>query len=162
MEAGVSGPLFISIGDEEKLNKFLELNPYVPRDQAFVDGYDFRAYKDAGFGRFDEQDPQVAKEVKMTSPKLEGGVKGWWKYMTNVGTLSPIPREGIKFGEVPEGVLRLGGTFVVRGDDILYRWNDRLPGDHPVVEDVFEIAQGAVVGEKPGLMAALQKLVSFE
>ena len=36
--AGAAGPFFISIGDEVKLNKFLDLNPKVPRDQAFVDG----------------------------------------------------------------------------------------------------------------------------
>ena len=37
----VSGPFFISIGDEEKLSAFLEKNPSIPREQAFVDDYTF-------------------------------------------------------------------------------------------------------------------------
>jgi hypothetical protein len=49
----------------------------------------------------------------------------------------------MKFGEVPEGVLRLGGTFVVKGDKVLYQWNDRLPGDHPDIQEVLEIAKSA-------------------
>lgn len=116
----------------------MELNPFIKRDQIFVDGYDFTAYKDASFGRFDEQDKDVLEGVKMTAPEL-GGFSGWWKYFTNVMKISPIP-DDMKFGEVPEGVLRLGGTFVVKGDDIIYQWSDRVPGDHPVVQDVLNTA----------------------
>ena len=51
--------MFVSIGDEEKLSKFLELNPHIPRDQAFVDGYDFAAYDQVGFDKkFDEVDAE--------------------------------------------------------------------------------------------------------
>ena len=46
----------------------------------------------------------------------------------------------MKFGEIPEGVLRLGGTFVVSGNDIVYRWSDRLPGDHPDIQQVLDTA----------------------
>jgi len=80
----------------------------------------------------------------MTAPDL-GGFGGWWKYFTNVVKISPIPKDGgMKLGDVPEGVLRLGGTFVIKDDDVVYQWSDRLPGDHPVVQDVFDIAQTAV------------------
>jgi hypothetical protein len=49
--AGVVGPVFISVGDQEKLNKFLELNPKVPRSLAFVDdSATFEAYAVTGFG----------------------------------------------------------------------------------------------------------------
>ena len=48
-----------------------------------------------------------------------------------------------EFGEIPEGVLRLGGTFVVSGNDIVYRWNDTVPGDHPDINNVLNIAQEA-------------------
>ena len=74
----------------------------------------------------------------MGAPEL--GFKGWFNYFSSVGKVSPIPKD-MKFGEVPEGVLRLGGTFVVSGNEILYRWSDRLPGDHPDIKKVLNIAQ---------------------
>jgi hypothetical protein len=134
----IVGPLFVSIGDEEKLRIFLEKNPHIPTEQAFVedDMKNFSAYTAAGFGRFDEQDPNIVKQVKMSAPN---GIN-WWNYASSVPKLSPIPKD-LKFGEVPEGVLRLGGTFVVRGDEILYKWSDRLPGDHPDIQEVLRIAR---------------------
>lgn len=140
--SGISGPLFVSIGDEDKLATFLDKNPEIPRDQAFVDNYQFGAYKAAGFGTFDDTDKDTAKEAmsNMAAPDL--GFKGWLKYFSSAGKVSPIPKD-MKFGEIPEGVLRLGGTFVVNGDKILYRWSDRLPGDHPDIEKVLQIAKEA-------------------
>jgi len=137
------------MGDEEKLNLFLDKNPYIPRDQAFVDDMvEFGAYKAAGFGRFDDTDPDLAKVAtkNMAAPDL-GGIRGWWNYFNSVMKLSPIPPKqqeeggGGSAGGMPEGVLRLGGTFVVSGNDIVYQWNDRIPGDHPNIEEVFQIAQ---------------------
>jgi hypothetical protein len=133
-DTGVAGPFFISIGDQEKLQTFLDVNPTIPKDQSFVDDYDFKAYKAAGFGKFSDVKPEVAKQVKMSAPSVN-----WWNYFTNVGKLSPIPKD-MSFGEIPEGVLRLGGTFVIQGDDIVYRWSDRLPGDHPDIKEIVDIA----------------------
>jgi hypothetical protein len=130
----VAGPIFVSIGDEEKLRIFLEQNPNVPRDQMFVDDYSFGAYKSVGFKSFTQVDKEVIKDVKMTAPELSW--KQWMGYFGNVGKISPIPKD-MKFGQVPEGVLRLGGTFVVDGDKILYQWNDRVPGDHPDIAEVL-------------------------
>ena len=143
----IAGPIFISIGDAEKLNVFLDKNPKVPREQAFVDNYSFGAYEAAGFGRFDEQDENLAKDAlqNMEAPAL--GLKGAWNYATSVMKVSPIPKD-LKFGDIPEGVLRLGGTFVVDGDKILYRWSDRLPGDHPDVNKVWSIATEAAASKK--------------
>lgn len=127
----------------EKLDTFLELNPFIPRDRMLVDGYDFKAYKGAGLGRFDEVDPEVAKSVKLEAPPF--GLGTWWKYLTNVMKVSPIPPDSKLFGGgIPEGVLRLGATFVIRGDEVLYQWSDRLPGDHPDVSKVAAIAAAAV------------------
>ena len=43
--------MFITVGDQEKLLKFLELNPRVPRSLSFVDDTeDFEAYAKTGFG----------------------------------------------------------------------------------------------------------------
>lgn len=114
----------------------------MPRDQAFVDGYSFAAYDAAGFGRIDEQDGDVAlqalKRVKM--PEAEGGLQAAWDFLSSAGKLAPIPEGGIEFGKVPEGVVRLGGAFVVRGNEILYRWSEQLPGDHASIEEVWKVA----------------------
>jgi len=121
------------------LAAFLDQNPNIPRDKMFVDDYTFGAYKAVGFKSFLETDKEEAKKVKMAAPDLS--MKQWMGYFGNVGKLSPIPKD-MKFGEVPEGVLRLGGTFVVSGDEVLYQWSDRVPGDHPVIDDVLSIATG--------------------
>jgi hypothetical protein len=139
---GVKGPLFVSIGDTEKLNKFLELNPYIPVGSAFVDNYSMEAYKSAGFGSFKDLDPEAAKKVKMQAPEL-GGVGGWWNYLSNAMTLAPIEK-GKKVSGVPEGVLQLGGTFVVKGDDVVYQWSDTLPGDTPDLTELLRIMQETV------------------
>jgi hypothetical protein len=145
----IVGPLFISIGDQEKLNAFLEQNPKVPRNQMFVDDYSFDAYKIAGFGRFDEQDKELANAAMKNMGAPDLGFKGWLSYLSSAAKVSPIPKD-MKFGEVPEGVLRLGGTFVVKGNDVLYRWSDRLPGDHPDIQKVVGIAKDAQA-EKSGV-----------
>ena len=49
----------------------------------------------------------------------------------------------MKFGEVPEGVLRTGGTFVIQGQNVLYQWTDTVPGNHPVIEEVVQISKDA-------------------
>lgn len=136
-ENGVNGPIFVSIGDEKKMQAFLDQNPNIPSDQMFVDDYSFGAYEAAGFKLFTDTDKDTAKEVKLAAPDLS--FKQWMGYLGNVGKLAPVPKD-MKFGQVPEGVLRLGGTFVVKGDEVLYQWNDRLPGDHPNIEEVVDIA----------------------
>jgi len=101
----------------------------------FVDGYDFDAYSAVGFGIMDVV--QNDEDIKMSAPKLDG-FGGWWKYLSNVMSLSPV--EPGKTG-IPEGVIRLGGTFVVKGDDVVYQWNDKLPGNHPELNDVMKIVR---------------------
>lgn len=130
----------MSIGDAEKLNAFLDANEWMDKEQMFVDDYSFDAYKAVGFGRFDEVDKEAAKQVKMSAPEL--GFGEWMSYFSIVGKISPIPKD-MKFGEVPEGVLRTGGTFVVQGNDVRYQWTDTVPGNHPVIEDVLKIAKDA-------------------
>jgi len=122
------------------LNTFLDANTFIPREQAFVDDYSFDAYKAAGFGRFDQVDKDAVKDVKMTAPEL--GFGEWINYFTTVGKVSPIPKD-MKFGDVPEGVLWTGGTFVVQGNEVLYQWTDTVPGNHPVIDDVVSMAKDA-------------------
>lgn len=136
-EAQIKGPIFVSIGDKEKLNAFLDLNPNIPRNNMFVDGYNFEAYNKMGFKRITDQDKDVMKEVQMKIPKLS--FQQWFDYLFSLGKVSPVPKE-IQFGQIPEGVLRLGGTFVVNGDDIVYQWSDKVPGDHPDILEVLSVA----------------------
>jgi hypothetical protein len=124
------------------LQKFLELNPNIPPSRVFVDGYDFEAYKAVGFGSFGDNggNREAIKNIKMRAPNLGGGLKTWWQYLTNVMALSPVEK-GKETSGIPEGVKRLGGTIVVSGDDIVYKWSDRIPGDTPSIADVMDIVQ---------------------
>jgi hypothetical protein len=133
---GAVGPLFVSIGDSKKLNKFLELNPQVPRNQAFVDGYDFGVYQAVGLQKMElGYDPPKGALGKMTAPKL-GGVGGWLKYLKSSVELSPIP-EG-KENEFPEGVKVLGGTFVIDGEAVTFSYKNPLPGVEPDLAEVID------------------------
>jgi len=149
-ELGIHGPIFISIGDSEKLNTFLSANEWMPRDQMLVDDYSFDAYKAVGFGRFDQLAKESVKDIKITAPDL--GWKGWFNYFSTVGKVSPIPND-MKLGEIPEGVLWVGGTFVVDGNDVLYQWNDQVPGNHPNIAEIVEIAKNAAINKKKKLFS---------
>jgi hypothetical protein len=63
----------------------------------------------------------------------------WFSYLTNVAALAPI-RKGEPIRGVPEGVLRLGGTFVLDGGDVLYAHSEELPGMSPEVSAVLAAA----------------------
>lgn len=82
----------------------------------------------------------MPSDLKMKAPQL-GGLRAWWKYITNVMELVPV-EEGSK--DFPEGVKRLGGTFVIEGDEIIYQWYDRVPSDTPDLEEVM----GVVTADK--------------
>ena len=138
---GVRGPLFVSIGNQEKLVTFLELNPQVPRDVLFADNLEFNAYNSVGFGKFTDLSEKDKKDIKLRKPDIS--LRTWWTYLSNVVKLSPIEKG--KSG-IPEGVLRLGGTFVVQGDDVVYQWNDKIPGDYPEPEDVVRFIEEQLGG----------------
>jgi hypothetical protein len=105
----------------------------------FVDGYERNAYREIGFGKFTDSITDDLKKIKLAAPEL-GGFGGWWRYLTNVAKLSPV--EEVGKGGFPEGVAQLGGTFVVDGDEVVYEWRDRVPGDHPDLEQVVAIVEG--------------------
>lgn len=113
------------------------------KEQMYVDDYAFNAYKAVGFQRFDQADKEVVKSVDMgkySAPNL--GFGEWMTYLSNVAKVSPIPPD-MKFGEVPEGVLWTGGTFVIKGSEVVYQWTDTVPGNHPDVSQVVDIAKEA-------------------
>jgi len=127
---------FVSIGDDEKLTKFLTLNPAIPTDRSFVDiSATFDLYEAAGFRKIGDQTPDNLT-VNLKPPNL--GAKQWWSYLTNVAALAPV-RKGEPVTGVPDGVLRLGGTFVLNGNDVLYAQAEELPGMSPEIKDVLAL-----------------------
>lgn len=139
---GIVGPIFISIGSPAKLEKFLELNPTVPRDDILVDDYDHKLYKKLGFSRFDELNKDEASEInfKKLIPNL--GIVSLFSYATRF--IDMVPTEGdLNWKELPEGGLRNGGTLVVKGDNVIYQWSDKVPSDVPNIADVVDVAKDA-------------------
>ena len=139
------GPIFVSIGTPEKLETFLELTPTVPREDVLVDDYEHRLYKNLGFTRFDEIGANQAGGIsprKLTRFFVDLGAGGLFSYATRF--LEMAPTEGdVDWRNLPEGGLRNGGTLVVKGDDIIYQWSDKIPSDVPDIEEVVNIARDA-------------------
>lgn len=105
----------------------------------FVDAseYEFAAYNAVGLALLGDDQAQGAEAAKNLRPP-DFGMGEWFRYLTNVIKLSPVPTDGsLKFGDVPEGVKRLGGTFVIKGGKVSAAWEDPLPGSYPVPSEVL-------------------------
>jgi len=108
----------------------------VPRDRSFVDdSRTFDAYEAAGFGKIADTIPE---KLDLKPPGFSPSQ--WFNYLTNVVALAPIRKDEPITG-VPEGVLRLGGTFVLdlEGGDVLYAHSEELPGMSPPVSSVLAV-----------------------
>lgn len=151
-KAGVdlAGPVFVSIGKADQLRFFLERNTGIPPSQIFVDDYDHNSYRETmGFTRFDEiasvRQLRGIELSKLVVPLLGTlGIPKLIDYVRNFLALAPVEGD-LDWRELPEGGLRNGGTIVVGGIDrgILYRWNDKIPGDVPNPRDVCREAEKA-------------------
>jgi len=131
----LAGPLMIAPGSVEQLNEFLDELPELARDKVFVDNSDsYEAYRAMRFGRL-EFGKSLPDGLSLQAPEM-GGFDGWFRYLNKVVSLSPKPAKGSN--SVPEGVTLLGGTLVVRDEQVIYAWADRIPGDHPKPHGVFE------------------------
>lgn len=138
----MSDTLFVSIGSTDQLAEFLSNNPQVPKSQVFVDDLDRNVYKSVNLSLATEKDTELVKEAAKTLSAPTGlGLGDWWNYMRNVVALSPIDKANQKFGDLPEGVLQLGGTFLLQNDKVVYQWMDRMPGDEPNLNDVLATAR---------------------
>lgn len=132
---GMTGPLLISMGTPAQLTRFLEVNPSVPRELAFVDpSEDFAAYTAIGFGG-----PTPVPGLAL--PRLPPlGLRSYASCLFNMTALAPLPRPGYSSGESTQ---IMGGTVVVRAGKVVYGWGDRVPGDYPRPPEVLDsIAQG--------------------
>jgi hypothetical protein len=126
--AGFRGPFFVSIGkDVEGLKAFLEKNPKIPRENMFLDQDTFDGYKKMGLGMMAFSD---AGKVQAAAKNIKKPDVNLFDYLAVASKVTPIPKN-LKFGQVPEGVTYLGGTFISKGEEFIYVYEDGLPGDHP-------------------------------
>lgn len=137
--AGIAGPMFISVGTPEKLQKFLDLNEELKDARALVDdSADFAAYRKAGFNYLmGDKDLEEAPDFKPPS----FGPMRWFKYLANVMSLSPVPKGAdgkMELGKVPDGVKVLGGTYAIDGDAVKFSHQDKIPGNTPEIEAVLK------------------------
>lgn len=133
--ANITGPCFVSIGDSEKLKIFLDKNPKIDPAYMLVDDYSFAAYNAAGLGKlFDNPDLTIKGSKNMQKPNFSTLMS----YLPVAGALAPIPKD-LKFWQIPEGVTRLGGTFGFKGNDIIYSYEDGVPGDYPNPEEILKL-----------------------
>lgn len=133
-EAGIKGPLFISVGQSDQLEKFQRLNPEIKDPMLIDDSPTFEAYRAAGFNYL-MGDKSLDTPPDFKPPKTMSGGK-WWGYLTNVKDLSPVPKD-LKFGEMPAGVRVLGGTYAIDGDAVVFSHADVVPGATPDIEEVI-------------------------
>lgn len=136
-DAGVAGPLFISVGQPDQLAKFLELNPELSDAKALIDDSPtFEGYRSAGFNYL-MGDKALETPPDFKPPKTMSMGK-WFSYLKNVVSLSPLPKgEEMKLGAVPPGVKVLGGTYAIDGDVVTFSHMDEVPGATPEIEDVL-------------------------
>jgi len=148
----VRGPVFVSIGSADQLRLFLEQNPNVPRGSILVDDYEHASYRETmGFRRFDETMSAGLLRDRRLWSKLIGplwrnlGVAKLFAYARRVPALAPLEGD-LDWMDLPEGGMRNGGTIVLGGGDaadLLYRWNDAIPGDVPRPSEVWKAAAGS-------------------
>lgn len=136
--AGIAGPMFISVGQPEQLQKFLDLNEELKDAKALVDdSADFAGYRAAGFNYL-LGDKMLEEPPDFKPPTMGPG--RWFKYLANVISLSPVPKgtDGkMELGKVPDGVKVLGGTYAIDGNAVKFSHQDMVPGDTPEIEAVL-------------------------
>lgn len=118
------------------MSRFLEVNdPDLAGAKALIDDTaDFAGYRAAGFNvLLGDKTLDAPPDFK---PPKNMGPRKWMTYLGNVGTLAPVPKD-IKFGEVPEGVRVLGGTYAIDGDAVTFAHMDEVPGATPEIEEVL-------------------------
>ncbi len=107
-----------------KLEVFLEKNPKIPRDMIFVDKPSFAAYKSMGIGKlFDDMELTKKGGKNFKIPGLTW--KEWTNYFSSVSKISPDKDAVVEIGS------QLGASYAVNGKDIVYFYEEGIPGDSP-------------------------------
>ena len=138
----------------------------------FVNHYSFGALKATGFGLFNQLGLNTVKNVKAAPPELgrvqmmdelfkSSSSAGMFAYSTRLSNLesfqirrcecTPITptHQDLKFGEVSEGTLQTGVTFVIQDNAVLCsNFPGTVLGNHPVIEDIVGIANDAAQNKK--------------
>jgi len=102
---------------------------------AVDDTPNFEAYRAAGLGLMGDTKLESPPDFK---PPTTMGPAKWFKYMANTVKLAPVPKDAdFKFGEIPDGVRVLGGTYVLDGDAVVFSHQDAVPGATPDIDEVL-------------------------
>jgi len=127
------------VGRGDQLASFQRLNPEITAPMLIDDSPNFDAYRAAGFNYL-MGDKALDSPPDFKPPRTMSGGK-WWGYLTNVKDLAPVPKgKEFKFGEVPDGVRVLGGTYALDGDEVVFSHMDAVPGATPDIEEVLAAA----------------------
>lgn len=111
------------------------MNKELASAQALIDtSTDFAAYRQAGFNIL-LGDKKLDKPPDF-KPPLNMGPRRWLSYLSNVAKLSPIPKD-LKFGDIPQGVRVLGGTYAIDDTAVTFSHNDPVPGAHADIDEVL-------------------------
>mmetsp|Transcript_39282 Transcript_39282/g.111389 ORF Transcript_39282/g.111389 Transcript_39282/m.111389 type:complete len:271 (+) Transcript_39282:3-815(+) len=141
---GLAGPILVSVGTPEKLRKFLELNPTVPRGRIFVDDSDSHdAFKAMGFGKIGDRFPENPETLRVRLPGAGLDPGSAFNLVTNGHWLSPVKSLG---QGVPEALALLGGTLVFTRERMLHASGDRVPGDYASPGEVLDDAEALLSG----------------
>jgi hypothetical protein len=136
-KSGVAGPIFISIGDTDKLRLFLAQNPDADPAQFLTDDYTMGAYEAVGFGKIlDDRGATRRGALRIRRPRF--GLKTWRSFLKNAARLMPIPGGSLRKGRFPSAVNQLGGTIGMSKNDVVYMYADGVPGDHPLPSAVLD------------------------
>lgn len=80
-------------------------------------------------------DKVLAGPPAMKPPTM--GLGKWLKYLGNVAQLAPTAKADPNPFKPPEGVLVLGGTYALKGNDVVFAHMDEVPGATPDIEEVL-------------------------
>lgn len=129
---GINGPFFISVGDVGKLDLFLEKNPKVPRDKMFIDTPSFDAYKSMNLGKlFKDKEKTLRGSKNFKAPGLS--FSEWRNYLSSAGQFVKYTDKSGNTDKdfTLEVVTQLGATFAVDGEEVVFAYDEGIPGDDP-------------------------------
>lgn len=102
----------------------------------FVDQESFQSYNGMGLGKlFDNQEKTKlgAKNIKMPVWSFDQ----WKTYIIAVKYVAPNGKNVI------EGVSKLGATYGINGKNIIYIYEEGVPGDNPDINQIVSLLKSS-------------------